>query len=136
MKKIILLFGFDDLPGTQQAFALGQLTSAMDVTVSRVGRESFHRTLISLLQAAAGGENNPDAKKEPVSSQPEPLPARMLLFAGFSDTELYQTLDLCTSCGIPRDDLKAALTPANSRWNARKLCENILEEHRQILQKS
>lgn len=128
MQKIILMFGFDDLAGAQQVFALRQLTAAMEITVYPVGKEAYRRTLLSIVQSAAAGEKT--GSTEPAAA--EALPARMLVFAGFSDPELFRTLDLCPACGITRADLKAALTPANSRWNPRQLCENVLEEHRRL----
>ena len=174
MKKIILLFGFDDMQGAQQAFALQELTRKRDVIVRTVRKEDYHRTILSLVQdaAAADGQNTgmspasglskatppaggqgkatPTAsgqgKATPTASgqgkaastadQGRKLPARMLLFAAFTDQELYSVLDLCPACGITRDDLKAAMTPANSRWDAFRLCENIQEEHRRLRQQS
>lgn len=164
MKKIILLFGFDDMQGAQQAFALQELTRKRDVIVRTVRQEDYHRTILSLVQdaAAADGQNTgmspasglskatPPAggqgKATPTASgqgkaastadQGRKLPARMLLFAAFTDQELYSVLDLCPACGITRDDLKAAMTPANSRWDAFRLCENIQEEHRRLRQQS
>lgn len=140
MEKIILLFGFDDLQGAGQAFALQTLTKAMDVTVRCVDRSSLHRTMLSLVQEAAGEKDaaGPGTARQTASgggqASHEALPARMLLFAAFSDQELYRVLDLCPACGITRDDLKASLTPANSRWDAYRLCANIQEEHRRLSQ--
>ena len=144
MKKIIVLFGCDDLQGLNQAYALQDRTKAMDVTVCRVRPEDCRRTMLSLVQDAAAKSGSPETKaplqagrqsKGLPSSSSGVRPARMLLFAAFSDRELYSVLDLCPACGITRDDLKAAMTPANSRWDAFRLCENILEEHRKLGQK-
>ena len=129
MRKVILLFGFDDLQGGQQAFALQELTKAMDVLVCRARKESYRQPVLSILQQAVSGHpEKPTESGNPVKA----LPAKMIVFAAFSDEELYHVLDLCPACGITRDVLKAALTPANSRWNAFRLCENIMEEHRKI----
>ena len=154
MKKIILVFGFDDMQGAQQAFALQELTRKRDVIVRTVRKEDYHRTILSLVQdaAAADGQNtgmspasglskatpttSGQGKAASTADQGRRLPARMLLFAAFTDQELYSVLDLCPACGITRDDLKAAMTPANSRWDAFRLCENIQEEHRRLRQQS
>ena len=130
MHKVILLFGFDDLPGMQQAFALQELTSRMGVLVRRVGKASYSQTMLSILRQAAAGTEEEEARTG--GKNERPLPAKMMVFAAFSDAELYQALDLCPPCGITKEVLKASLTPANSRWNAFRLCENIMEEHRRI----
>ena len=145
MKKIILLFGFDDLQSAQQAYALQEFTRAQDVTVRRVQQEDYRRTMLSLVQdaaaenGAAGSGSPSDAGRHgrtpsaaASQNKKRKLPARMLLFAAFTDQELYSVLDLCPACGITKNDLKAAMTPANSRWDAFRLCDNILEEHRKL----
>ena len=46
--------------------------------------------------------------------------------------ELEETLAVCRSCGIARDDLKAVLTPHNALWNVLMLSQELMKEHEQM----
>ena len=56
----------------------------------------------------------------------------ILLFSGFDSEELEETLVVCRSCGIARDDLKAVLTPHNALWNVLMLSQELMKEHEQM----
>lgn len=54
----------------------------------------------------------------------------LLLFQGLTGRDLSRFLDAYREAGIPRTDLKAAVTPQNLRWTLYELAEQLKEEHR------
>ncbi len=128
MKKI-LLFGFEDLPGKMTATHLDGNLKEMGIEVQCVEKEDYLKPLGVVAGAipAAGPFAGKNEKYEG-----KPLPVRMLLFVGITGEDLDPVLELCRSCGVGREDLKAVLTPHNVAWTAVELCQELVMEHMQL----
>ena len=139
MDKFILLFGFDDEKGREQASALASKAKILDIGIRAVGPDRYDAPLFSLTdetpdnQASsnhaesmhgAGGRRK--GRGTPVRGS---LPCRMLVLGGIEDADLDFLLPRIGSCGITQNDLKAMLTPTNAVWTPRRLCTELAGEH-------
>ena len=134
MDKFILLFGFDDVKGQEQASALASKAKILDIGIKTVGPDQYDAPLFSL------ADEVPDAafssRREDVHGagsrrrgRAGALPCRMLVLSGIEDADLDFLLPMIGSCGITRNDLKAMLTPTNAIWTPRRLCTELAGEH-------
>ena len=135
--KYILLYKFDDFAGQMSGQALKNAVSGMNTGIFYIGKESYQKTLLEILSGiqekpSVGGnaDNKQDVSGEGLTD--EELPVRMLVFVGFPQDELEETLEAAKRCGITRDDLKAVLTPYNINYSGYSLCRMLVEEHEQM----
>lgn len=130
MKKI-LLFGFHDFLSGMTVHNLSENGKAYGIEVQNVAKEEYLCPL-GILAKAAAGTPGADGHQKYEKYEGEELKVRMLLFAGISEKELDQVMELCRQSGITPDDLKAVLTPYNALWNAVSLCKELIAEHAQM----
>ena len=138
MEKKVLLFGFQDFTGRALAFNLKTQLLEKSVKVSSIEKKQYMVPL-GFLASQAGGDQTAKGSFAGIPGMPpvmpyegNELPVRILLFSGFDSEELEETLAVCRSCGIARDDLKAVLTPHNALWNVLMLSQELMKEHEQM----
>ncbi|MGN0254999.1 MAG: DUF3783 domain-containing protein [Chordicoccus sp.] len=135
MDKFILLFGFDDEKGREQAAALASKTKILDIGIRVIGPDRYDSPLFSLTDetpddlSSPGQEENKHIAGSRRNKRRGSLPCRMLILSGIEDADLDFLLPMIGSCGITQDDLKAMLTPTNAVWTPRRLCTELAGEH-------
>ncbi len=111
----ILLSGYDEEEAACiQALLKGLLaTEVLVVGASGQGGE----TVASLLAQGPEGHFGDE-------------PVKILLFLGFSETQIRAVLEGFPRAGTPRRPIFCALTEQNSRWSLAELSDHLLAEHR------
>lgn len=66
---------------------------------------------------------------EPQEEEHFDFPHRLLLLEHIQGKRLTKTLMALDEAGIPRITYKSAITPYNTLWTLRYLCEHIAKEH-------
>jgi hypothetical protein len=61
-----------------------------------------------------------------------PLAEEMMVFGGFTQSEVFELLDALRRQGIQPPRLKAMLTPHNAGWDPHRLQRELLEEEKRM----
>lgn len=132
-EKKILLFGFSDSRGRNEALNLRQKLQGKRIAVEVIERKMYLKPIGELAGIFAAGTGKNAFAGIPFGDYKGPeLSARLLVFAEIGADELDRLLAVCAECGMTKDDLKAVLTPVNASWNAVGLCNELMKEHRQM----
>ena len=123
IEKKILFFGFHNFSLRMQALSLQKTLAEKGYTSLLVGKEQYGKTIAEIVL------EKPDEMMECGEGQEQELPGSFLLFCGMAGDELDRALNLC------RGQIRAVLTPSNSRMTVRQLFEELMAEKRFYSQK-
>ncbi len=114
MEKMILFFGYTDFSGRMLAGSLQEILSQNGYTGFLIEEKRYGQTIAEIAL-------NP---QEPASAgkRAEVLPGRFILFCGMNGADLDLALSLC------RGQIRAVLTPSNSRMTVYQLSEHLAAE--------
>jgi len=114
-----MVFAFNlDAPSLER---LEAVCRALDIALRPVDRAAFGLPIGAMLgMPAARLTANPadDGFEEP-----------MLVMCGLEPPKFDEFLRSLRASGIPRIDLKAVVTPTNITWSARRLRDELRQEH-------
>ena len=116
VEKKILFFGFHNFSLRMHALSLQKTLSPEGYKSLLVGREQYKKTIAEIVL------KKPEEVME--NGEGQDLPGCFLLFCGMAGEELDRALDLC------RGQIRAVLTPSNSRMTAFQLYEELMAEKR------
>lgn len=117
-EKKILFFGYTDFAGEMMASTLRNILSQNGYSACLIDKQRYGQTIAEIVL-------KPEEKTALNPGLPE-LPGRFVLFCGMKGEELDFALDIC------RGQLRAVLTPSNSRMTVYKLCEELLAEKKMM----
>ena len=107
----VLLIGFGEL--TEK---LKNLLEAGKLEVMTFGAEDISQTVGQLV--TAGGSEKPE----------EPLDRGLVMFHNFTREGLDPALKILREAGIPKQPLKAMVTPTNWHWKVQNLLQELQQE--------
>ena len=131
------------IPDEEKRRRVKALCDGKGIQTAEITGADVNRTVLELISGKTGaGQKNPapvqknaagedGAGKNGAGKYAPPLYflPELLLFQGLPTRELYRFLEDLKAAGIPRIDLKAAVTPYNLNWTLYELAENLKEEH-------
>ena len=126
------------IPDEEKRRRVKALCDGKGIQAEEITGADVNRTVLELisgktgtepLQAERAAEPKPQAPARKYAPPLYFLP-ELLLFQGLTGRDLSRFLDAYREAGIPRTDLKAAVTPQNLRWTLYELAEQLKEEHR------
>ena len=110
-QKEVLLIGFGPLEEK-----LRQLLEGQNVGVRTIGPSGIQKTVGML------------CSEEPPAVQEEAMERGLVLFHNFTREDLDPVLKTLREAGIPRQPLKAMVTPTNWHWKVSDLLEELQQE--------
>ena len=125
------------IPDEEKRRRIKALCDGKGIQAAEITGADVNRTVLELisgktgtepLQAERAAEPKPQAPARKYAPPLYFLP-ELLLFQGLPARELYRFLEDLKAAGIPKIDLKAAVTPYNLNWTLYELAENLKGEH-------
>ena len=130
------------IPDEEKRRRVKALCDEKEIQTAEITGADVNRTVLELIsgktgagalqaERAAGGKSSAPARLNAAGKFAPPLYflPELLLFQGLPAKELYRFLEDLKAAGIPKVDLKAAVTPYNLSWTLYELAENLKGEH-------
>ena len=125
MDKMILFFGYTDFSGRMMAGSLQKILSQNGYTGFLIEGERYGQTLAEIVlnpHDTAVVLNSQTPESAPSGEKAEALSCRFILFCGMNGADLDLAVSLC------RGQIRALLTPSNSRMTVYQLAEHLAAE--------
>lgn len=125
MKASVLLFNFTDKSRVQ---SITRALLPLGIRINIIKKEDYLQPLGYL---AGVKEIDPVEEKYEGDDRKE----EMLLMAGITGAMVDQVLMALRKSGVGRINYKAVLTLTNQYWNAMQLYEELVKEHKMVVEK-
>ena len=110
-KKLVLLVGFGALEEK-----LEEILKPLDLEIRKIGPSRLDETVGALCR---------DEKEYP---REEAMDRGLVMFGGFTRDDLDPVLKVLREAELPRQPLKAMVTPTNQKWKLQDLLQELLQE--------
>ena len=127
MEKMILFFGYTDFSGRMLAGSLQEILSQNGYTGFLIEEKRYGQIIAEIAlnpHDTAIALNSQAPESAPPGEKAEALSCRFILFCGMNGADLDLAVSLC------RGQIRAVLTPSNSRMTVYQLGEHLAAEAR------